>query len=101
MKRTLLAIACAAMITNSPQGISTAWSAEASFEQKMSEIEDRARMLRLVIKKLKRSFMKARKDHEFMKAQGMSEADIERLEKAYRSKLRKLINAAIAEINAI
>jgi len=74
---------------------------EQGFEDKMIQLEDRMHLLKMVIKRLKKSFIKAKKDHKFMVENGMAEKDIERLEGAFKAKLQKMINEAITEISAI
>jgi histone deacetylase complex regulatory component SIN3 len=74
---------------------------EVSFEAKLNQIEENARMLTLVLKKLTRSFKKAKKNHDFMLESGLSEGDASRLEKAYEHKLKSMIDDAVKDINKI
>lgn len=75
--------------------------ADEAFEAKMNELEDRARMLKLVMRKLKKEFISAKKNVTAMKKAGMDEADIERIDRAFHHKVKKLINQALKEIEAI
>jgi len=75
--------------------------AEVSFEAKMNAIEDRARMLKLVIRKLKKEFIGAKMNMEAMKQKGMDPKDIERIERAFNHKVNKLIERTLKEISEI
>jgi len=76
-------------------------ASESSFDAKMDAMEERMHLLRMVIKKLKKSFLKAKSDHEFMEKNGMPKSDIDRLEVAFQNKLKHMIDGAIADINDI
>jgi len=75
--------------------------ADAAFDAKMTEIEDRARMLKLVIRKLKKQFIGAKKNMEMMKKNGMDKGDVERIERAFDHKVNKLIERTLTEISKI
>ena len=72
--------------------------AEARFEARMNAIEDRARMLKLVIRKLKKEFIGAKKNMEKMKQGDMDPKDIERIERACN---HKVIERTLKEISEI
>jgi len=80
---------------------STAQAEENSFDDKLMNLEDRMHMMKMVIKRLRHTFIKAKEDHAFMVEHGMPAKDVARLEQALQSKIKKMINEAIQEINAI
>ncbi len=106
IKITVLAMMMTIATTIVPtynQGTFSIGQAEASsdFDQHMTSIEDRMHMLDLVLKRLLKTFTKAKHNHQLMLEQGMNEADINQLEKAYKMKVDKMVNDAVAQINNI
>jgi len=82
-------------------GVDSVVAEEVNFDAKLDQLEERTKMLRMVIKKLTRTFKKAQKNHDFLVANGMPKADIDRLEAAFQKKMQHMINEAIIEIGKI
>jgi len=104
MKKYLLMMIMTVMLVGGNLPLSAtgvAVASESSFDAKMNAMEERMHLLRMVVKKLKKTFIKAKANHDFMEKNGMPKADIERLEAAFKSKMKHMIDGAIAEINAI
>lgn len=106
MKTTVLAMMMVVATTVVPtynQGTFSIAQAEASndFEKNITSIEDRMHMLNLVLKSLLKTFKKAKKNHHLMLKQGMDEADINQIEKAYKIKVDRMVNDAVTQINNI
>ncbi len=76
-------------------------AADASFEAQLMEIEERSLLLSLVIKKLTRTYSKAKKQHDFLINSGMPAKDVERLDHAHKQKIKGMIDDAVSEINKI
>jgi len=70
-------------------------------DQKILSIEERMHLLKMVMKRLKTAYIKAKKDKQFMLENGMPKDDVDRLERAFQKKVSKMIDAAIQDINNI
>jgi len=81
--------------------VNSVYAGEATFEEKLAEIEGRAELLQLVIKKLTATYGKAKKQHEFLVKSGMPAEDIASLESAFQRKIKKMINDTVKQIEAI
>jgi len=104
MKKYLVMVMMSVMLWggNLPLTVTgVAVASESNFDAKMDVMEERMHLLRVVVKKLKKSFIKAKANHDFMEKNGMLKADIDRLDAAFQNKMRHMIDGAIAEINGI
>ena len=72
---------------------------EAELSHRLDEIENRLQRAKLVVHKLKLEYVKAAEDSEAMKKAGISEKEVQHIDRQFKRKVKMMIDRAVEAIN--
>ncbi len=72
---------------------------ETQLNDRLNNIEHRLQRAKLVVHKLKQEYVKAAEDRKAMEKAGVSEEDVQRIDRQFKHKIATMIDRAIKAIN--